>query len=219
MENDREQYKNKIFPVTYYRDHIENNEEIKNILMPVFNERYDKLKTPKSWLSNKVHTSFNNLNDDDELFFNGYNFYPNLLEDAYTKCFDNFFDSEYLISIKEIWYNYYLQDEYQEWHDHLSSIFNPIHFACVHFLSYDNDVHQPTVFKDPINKLRDHSCQLESGTSDQMYVPNVKEGDFLMFPSYLEHSVFPIEKSEKCPRVTISLNINLLKYGNKSYEL
>jgi hypothetical protein len=219
MEKNREQYRNKIFPVTYYRDNIENNEEIKNILMPVLNQRYENLQAPKSWLSNKVHTSFNNLNDDDELFFNGHNFYPNLLENAYTKCFDNFFDTEYLISIKEIWYNYYLQDEYQEWHDHLSSIFNPIHFACVHFLSYDNDVHKPTVFKDPINKLRDHSYQLEIGTGDQMYIPDIKEGDFIMFPSYLEHSVFPVKKSEKCPRVTISLNINLLKYGKKSYEL
>jgi len=40
MINDsREQYRNTIFPVTYYKDTIENNDEIKESLLPILNER------------------------------------------------------------------------------------------------------------------------------------------------------------------------------------
>ena len=214
MENPRDQYRNKIFPVTYYKDSIENNDEIKNVLLPILGERYKDLKPPESWITNKLHTSFDD--DSDELFFGGHNFYPKILEKSYKKCFENFFNDEYIISIKSIWYNYYLENEYQEWHDHLGSIFNPAHFACVHFLSYDNEIHQPTVFRDPLHKYRDHSHELEFDVVDvEIYIPNVKEGDFLMFPSYLDHSVYPVKKSQKCPRITISFNISLLKYGEE----
>lgn len=216
MKINKEQYKNQIFPVTYYKDNIKNNDEIKGILLPILSERYKKLKAPKEWLTNRVHTSFDNVEDDKELFFDGYNFYPNLLENAYKKCFENFFDAEYVISIKEIWYNYYLENEYQEWHDHLSNIFNPVHFSCIHFLSYDDEVHRPPVFKDPIDQLRDHSLELNSDYEGAHYEPKIKEGDFIMFPSYLEHCVYPTKISTKAPRVTISLNLNLLKYGNQN---
>jgi hypothetical protein len=216
MENPRDQYRNKIFPVTYYKDSIENNDEIKNVLLPILSERYKDLKPPESWITNKLHTSFDD--DSGELFFGGHNFYPKILEKSYKKCFENFFNDEYIISIKNIWYNYYLENEYQEWHDHLGSIFSPAHFACVHFLSYDNEIHQPTVFRDPLHKYRDHSHELEFDVVDvETYIPNVKEGDFLMFPSYLDHSVYPVKKSQKCPRITISFNISLLKYGEEHH--
>jgi hypothetical protein len=219
MINDsKDQYRNKIFPVTYYKDTIENNDEIKKSLIPILNERYKDLKPPNNWITNKLHTSFDRINDDcDELFFGGHNFYPTILEKSYKKCFENFFNDEYIISIKNIWYNYYLEDEYQEWHDHLGSTFNPAHFACVHFLSYDDEIHQPTIFKDPLNKLRDHSCELEYDFHGQQHIPNIKEGDFLMFPSYLDHCVYPVKKSQKCPRITISFNVFLLKYGEESF--
>ena len=215
VENHRDQYRNKIFPVTYYKDSIENNDNIKNCLLPILNERYKDLKPPESWITNKLHTSFNRINDDcDELFFGGHNFYPKILEKSYKKCFENFFNDEYTISIRSLWYNYYLENEYQEWHDHLGSIFSPAHFACIHFLSYDNEIHQPTVFRDPLHKYRDHSHELEFDVvDDDKHIPNIKEGDFLMFPSYLDHCVYPVKKSQKCPRITISFNITLLKYG------
>jgi len=217
MINDsREQYRNTIFPVTYYKDTIENNDEIKESLLPILNERYKNLEPPDSWITNKLHTSFNRIDDDhDELFFSGHNFYQKILEKSYKKCFENFFNAEYIISIKSIWYNYYLENEYQEWHNHLGSIFSPAHFACVHFLSYDNEIHQPTVFKDPLDKFRDHSYELEYDYCMQN-IPNIKEGDLLMFPSYLDHCVHPVKKSQKCPRITISFNITLLKYGEES---
>ena len=74
MENPRDRYRNKIFPVTYYKDSIENNDEIKNVLLPILGERYKDLKPPESWITNKLHTSFDD--DSDDLFFGEHNFYP-----------------------------------------------------------------------------------------------------------------------------------------------
>ena len=40
-----------------------------------------------------------------------------------------------------------------------------------------------------------------------------KANDFILFPSYLDHCVYPVKHIANCPRITISLNIKLLEYG------
>ena len=42
---------------------------------------------------------------------------------------------------------------------------------------------------------------------------NIKEGDFLMFPTHLAHRVIP-QKVSDIPRITISFNLRVLEYGN-----
>jgi len=206
-------YQRQIFPITYYQDHIENNDDIKKVLFSKIEKDYNDLVIPEGWITNKLHTSFSSKNSKKEMFFDGDNIYENVLSESYGKCFDHFFDAPYKISIEDIWYNYYTNDEYQEFHNHLGDIYNTTHFACVHFLSFDSRNHESTIFKDPNSSIRHHSVDFPSTGYTSHHIPKIKEGDFIMFPSYLDHCVYPVKHIANCPRITISLNIKLLEYG------
>ena len=206
-------YQKQIFPIIYYQDHIKNNNELKKILLPKIEKDFNNLPIPEGWMTNRVHTSFSSKKSNRELFFDNDQIYINFLESSYGKCFDHFFDAPYQISIEEIWYNYYVDNEYQEFHTHLGNIFNNTHFSCIHFLSFDPKNHEPTVFKDPNGPVRQHSIDFKSTGYSGHHNPKIEEGDFIMFPSYLEHCVYPVKNTKNYPRITIALNIKLLGYG------
>ena len=145
--------------------------------------------------------------------------YRSTLESEYTKCFEEFFDKEYRIKIvdQNIWYNVYTDGEYQELHDHIGEALNPFHWSCIHFLSFKKGEHNPPEFKDPITQIRQLSVAMEKEWVGEYYIPDVEEGTFLMFPTYLQHRVLPCVKTDY-PRVTFSFNLRVLKYGEKEWD-
>jgi hypothetical protein len=128
------------------------------------------------------------------------------------------FDKEFNVNIDKIWYNVYTNGEYQEVHDHLGTSLNHTHFSFIHFLSYNDKNHNPPEFRDPLSQLRILSLELDRNRCGEVYVPNVKEGDLLMFPSYLQHCV-PPGKPTNYPRITISFNVRITQYGREQTTL
>ena len=55
---------------------------------------------------------------------------------------------------------------------------------------------------------------MESNRYSSRYAPKVKEGDLIMFPSYLQHFVPKGEPTLDNPRITIAFNLKVLEYGN-----
>jgi predicted 2-oxoglutarate/Fe(II)-dependent dioxygenase YbiX len=206
------QHQRNIFPITYFQDHIQDHDEIKKILISKIENDHNNLSIPKGWITNKLHTSFLSKNSKRQMFFDEDAVYERVLGSAYEKCFDNFFDAQYEISIEDIWYNCYADDEYQEFHNHLGDFRNTTHFSCIHFLSFDPKSHESAVFQDPNGPVRLHSVDFSGYNSH--HIPTVNEGDFIMFPSYLEHCVYPVKNTTNYPRITISMNIKLLEYGS-----
>jgi hypothetical protein len=211
--NKDNQYQNQIFPITYFQDNISNNDELKGILLSKIKKEYEQLEPPKEWLTNKVHTSFSSVESKRKLFFDEDQLYEKFLDPAYGKCFDHFFDKPYQISIDNIWYNYYVDDQYQEWHTHLGDAFSACQFSCIHFLSFNPKIHEPPVFSDPCLTTRYHSINIDSSGYGEHHSPKIVEGDFIMFPSYLQHCVYPVKNTQDYPRITIALNIKILEYG------
>jgi hypothetical protein len=206
-----------IFPITYFKSSIEDNESIKKILVPKIMEDAKDLPIPEGWFTNKLMTSFLGEKPGKEIFFGEDRTYQSLLETRYANCLDNFFENiPYKILIDEIWYNCYIDGEFQESHDHLvraKGNYSPAHFSCIHFLSFDKTRHNPVSFHDPIQQIRCFSYELnESGYNSILY-PDINEGDFIMFPSYLIHSVEPSPPTLDYPRITISMNIRVMEYG------
>ena len=81
--------------------------------------------------------------------------------------------------------------------------YHPVHqhgavgFSAVLYVEFDSSVHEATKFYSPFN---------DPATGDLMeYQPFVKEGDLVIFPSYLLHEG-PVNKSDK-ERVIVSFNI------------
>lgn len=205
-----------IFPVTFYKTPVEDNETVKKILSPKIIEVTANLPVPEGWLTNKIMTSFGGEESRKEIFYGEDNIYDSFLEQRYTNCFDSIFEnSKYQISIDEIWCNCYVDEEFQEEHDHLSRINgskSSPHFSCIHFLSFDPTRHKPVKLYDPIRQIRCTSYELNNDEYGEFYYPNIEEGDFIMFPSYLRHSVSPSPKTPDYPRITIAMNISVLEY-------
>jgi hypothetical protein len=213
-----------IFPVKYFQDSVENNDEIKTLLVDKIMNDVQELKIPEGWFTNKLMTSFSGEKPGKEIFFGEDKTYHSVLEPKYAKCIDNFFGNgqiPYRVVIDEIWYNCYTDGEYQEQHDHLSrrspDQVGP-HFSCIHFLSFDKTRHKPVRFHDPIEQIRSTSIDIESlqyGEVNEYHHPDIEEGDFIMFPSHLIHSVCPSPKTLDYPRITIAMNITVLNYGSE----
>jgi len=119
--------------------------------------------------------------------------------------------------ISEIWYNYYKKYSNQELHNHIGLFseknqFN--FFSAVHFLKI-SDNHPTITFYNPNGT----SICYEQSKKVQTYFKNeinhsfffrnfslkVKQGDFIIFPSFLDHAVFQQKVDDS--RITISFNI------------
>ena len=194
-----------LFPVTVFQTQVENNNLLKSVLVKDILNSVENLEIPETWTTDKVLTSFtekSSIVQDNK----------SLLEKTYLDSITEIFDREVEVDIKNIWYNVYRDGEYQEQHDHIGGIFNQAHFSFIHFLCYDERDHKPPEFRDPLSQLRNLSLELDSNNWGEVYVPKIREGDLLMFPSYLQHSV-PAGKKTSYPRITLSFNISVTRYG------
>ena len=168
-----------------------------------------ELSIPDGWLTDKLTTSF----DRDEL--NHKVFESEKIHQLYMKYVSSVFDRPVSFSLEDIWFNYYIDGEYQEEHNHInhSPFLPPVHYSCIHYLKYDEEEHTSTTFHDPIENLRAHSFEMDSNYYSDKWSPKVKEGDLLIFPSYLVHHVEKSKPTPNNPRITVAFNLRLLSYG------
>jgi hypothetical protein len=162
-------------------------------------------------------TSFDGEPRGKEIFFGEDDTYQKVLEKRYGACINAIFDAPYKIDIDEIWYNVYMNGEWQEEHDHVGGPHGS-HYSCIHFLSFDPKIHQPVEFRDPLSQLRNLSVELDRNNYAHTWYPELKEGDFIMFPSYLSHSVKPGKPTPDYPRITIAFNFRVLDYQGEMYN-
>tara|TARA_B100002019_G_C21092889_1_gene509534 strand:- start:184 stop:795 length:612 start_codon:yes stop_codon:yes gene_type:complete len=198
-----------IFPVSYYQGQVENNERLKKDLLPFINRTKKNLTPPEGWLTTNITTS-HDRDDINRLFL-----FQGEMRRQYHDVLKTFFDNKFDIKVDECWYNCYENEEYQESHNHVGDPLDPTHFACVHFLCYDKQVHSPLSFLDPLEIIRSHSLEFDSHNYDFHHIPDINEGDLIMFPSYLMHEVKATKPTPGNPRITISFNFAVTKYNSK----
>jgi predicted 2-oxoglutarate/Fe(II)-dependent dioxygenase YbiX len=205
------EYRKKLFPISIFHSSVENNNKIKDLLIPhVENYKKDLNTAPSGWMTTKIITSYEN--DEINSIFQEGEELSNEIKSQYTNVLDTFFDKKWQGYIESIWFNYYENGEYQEFHTHLGTFNKLIHFAGVHFVSFDSSVHNSLIFLDPISKLRNFSLEIDSNNYNEIYTLNAKEGDIVIFPSYLEHGVKSGISTPGNPRITISFNISIQSY-------
>jgi hypothetical protein len=205
-------YKKLLFPIHIFQTNIRENPIIQDELLPKIESLYQKRSSliPDGWETDKLHTSFD-LNS-----INGNLFAENSkATQYYIEYVSRFFDKPSKLEIIDIWYNYYVDGEYQEIHNHVSgNIFQKdSHFSCIHYLKFNSEIHLPTTFLDPLESLRHHSLEMESNHYGPKYHPGVREGDLIMFPSYLDHFVRKSQPTPNDPRITVAFNLHVLEYG------
>ena len=210
-----------IFPVSYYQGQVENNDILKEQLLSRINFTKNKVQVPPGWTTTKIITSIDSDKGNKFLYEN------EELTNQYIDTIESFCDDDYIIEIDEMWFNYYIDGEYQEQHNHIDSAqeqrrktdrLTPT-FSCVHFLCYDKEVHSPLTFFDPMRVTRSHSFEFASHQHDDIHAPDISEGDIIMFPSYLEHEVKAGKPTPNNPRITISFNLKLYLMEDDNYIL
>ena len=207
----------KVFPITYYHLSMTDNDMLKDLLLDKIVADAKNLEIPEGWFTNKLMTSFDGEPRGKEIFFGEDDTYQKVLEKRYGSCINAIFDAPYKIDIDEIWYNVYMNGEWQEEHDHVGGPHGS-HYSCIHFLSFDPKIHQPVEFRDPLSQLRNLSVELDRNNYAHTWYPELKEGDFIMFPSYLSHSVKPGKPTPDYPRITIAFNFRVLDYQGEMWN-
>lgn len=212
-------YRNPIFAVPTFQSSVRDNDRIKELIFPIIHEHRKSgiTEPPNGWFTDKLITSFkddkfnNKLISDDDI--------GTEIKNQYFDVLKTFFNTSFECDIADIWYNYYQNKEYQEPHTHFGTYNSPNHFACVHFLSYNPKIHSPLTFCDPLRLVRLSTLETIGfgGYSENIDV-NAREGDLVMFPSYLEHEVRPAPPTPEYPRITISFNLKIHKFGDDVEE-
>ena len=173
------------FPTPIYILHNNNNDEIKSIVEKYYQDNKSKSRTPNTW-NCQLFTTF------------GTKKFPNDCLQKFTYLFNQFqreLGTYGNMTFSELWLNCYESMNWQEKHMHLPSKWSGVYYAI-----FDEEEHSPTHFYNPNEKLL-----ASNNFSGQIALePKVKEGDMIIFPSWLEHAA-PLNKSSKL-RATISFN-------------
>jgi len=175
--------------------------------------RCEGANIPDGWLTDNLLTSYEADNFNFDLFSKS-----EVTQRLYNKYILRFFDKPTKVNVLDMWFNYYSNGEYQESHTHIQPdmFVERTHFSCIHYLKFDPEVHQPTVFCDPLAMIRrTNSIELDSNNYNERYEPQVREGSIIMFPPYLEHYVPKSNPTPDNPRITVAFNIVLEEYGEK----
>lgn len=167
---------------------------------------------PPDWEC-KIHSSYKNNKINTKIDY--HKLYPHFKNEyeQFTKGL-NLINHNY--KIQSVWYNYYLAGYNQEYHDHVGQDHLDI-YSMVYFLKL-NEEHPKITFYNYTNyhiffssnhKIKSiYPHNINNSIIEQHWNMDVKEGDLIIFPSYLPHGVF-VQKTNN-PRITISLNISLL---------
>jgi hypothetical protein len=182
-----------------FKDHLKHNFNFTKITQEV--------KKPETWVL-PLHTSFPNISNKD-IVINKKEL--NNLKKDIKKNIDIVFEEinlpkEYIIS--NIWYNLYTNNQGQEAHDHLSTLYDKQpYWSGIYY--YKNS--SPTVFyrPDKLHKFQNFQTNSESKLHFfyiDNWFPLVEDGDIVLFPSYLTHGTLN-RNQEK--RITFAFNLLL----------
>lgn len=213
-----------IFGIPLYKSNISPNSYDKdNILNTIF-KNYEKSNERNNWdknnhISSKIHHSLcdeQNENFEKPDFSSLIPVYKSEIE-KYLKMM-NYQNLTFTFDIV----NYTVMTKGSQMSNHIHT---DCDFTTVHYLQYDNQSFDSTLFHNSndyakfltqclsknISKVSDNKSIKNSWIYQNFKVPT-KENDFLIFPAILEHSVPRIESENK--RVTVITNINVEEIEN-----
>lgn len=199
--------KSNAFEVPIYKVTLPNHKEIKEKFLKDVMPKLEGLPGPNNIGLNLYSDYFEGL---EKLGPEWIEYYNSTIVNFQKKA--GFNQNKKWVTDVDLWYNVGIEGSSQEEHDHMGG-FPGVVYSAIHYLIYDPNVHEPTIFYNPIHHtyLRNmHPCNGEDMPTDWRkgyYSPTVAEGDIVFFPSYLRHSV-PYQRS-KVIRATIAMNLTI----------
>ena len=176
-----------------------------------FPEVEKKNKKPEDW-NCSVYTTFPNIQDDDPIVSASVrDSLKSDLTDTIAKVSSEL-KIPSKITMSDFWYNIYHDNQGQESHRHLPFVGGTIPFwSGIYYnknASPTNFMRDDVIYKTHLFGGYDKSELAYPLSSD--YSPNVKDGDILLFPPHLRHSVKSLPKHKNQMRMTFSFNIYIV---------
>jgi hypothetical protein len=202
-----------------------NNHKVINLFpVPIIQIEFDKhheyyfediekiVNLPEGW-EVSVNSTFPKILDNDK-------FISPIIRDSLiidlTKCIKNVFESLKIpsnIYMDNFWYNIYHDNQGQEIHDHLGDVGTEISFwSGIYYnknASSTTFVRPDKIYKTQLFDNCEDSIIAESYFSK--YHTEVKDGDIVLFPPYLDHYVNSQDWHENNMRLTFAFNLNTFK--------
>ena len=168
-------------------------------------------RKPFNWVDS-VNTSFPNIKDDDPVISPVVR--DNLKRDLKDSIVDVFRQLNFPTNIDflELWYNIYHDNQGQEKHDHSSHVGQTVPFWSG--IYYNKNASPTEFFKcnstiTDTQKLDGYRESALASCLAKSVSPDVKDGDILLYPPYLKHSVKSKPQHKNEMRMTFSFNITL----------
>jgi len=207
-------YKTKIDPSSYEKQSI-----VETLL-----KNYNKNPVRNRWddISETHHT----LKDWDNKDYEKVD--TSSLEPVYDNIVKEFINSvKWNCPITYNWFyaNFAVNTKFMREHDHFSIDENGhCLFSCIHYIKFDKNNHSTTQFVNPLpfvmfplltNNISKSvsSKEIENSTYFNSWELNTNEEDFVIFPSWLKHTVLPNKKNSDTPRIVSVVNISV-KFQN-----
>lgn len=172
----------------------------------------DKMeRKPETWHI-PLNTSFPNIKDDDPIVDPKTR--DRLKRDLTADMIEVLKDLSILpvFELRDFWYNIYHDGQGQEPHDHLSDCMNKSPFWSVIYYAKNAS---PTVFIRPDSlgyRTQEFPLWMQSkinGCFAPSHIPDVADGDVIMFPPYIKHMV---QHAEPKMRMTFATNLILMEH-------
>jgi hypothetical protein len=195
----------KIFPTALLQFPFNNHQKY------FFSEIHETVRKPDNW-DFPINTSFPNISKDDNFI---YLETQNSLKIDLLQCIKDSLKKINLpdnIDFLNFWYNVYHGNQGQEPHWHLPSVGNVMpYWAGIYYNKNCN----PTIFHRDHGSHRTHNfLGIENSEIKDCswieYLPDISDGDVLLFPPHLIHSVRLDLQHKKLMRLKIHLTLKLI---------
>jgi uncharacterized protein (TIGR02466 family) len=185
-----------VFSLPVYQTTVGSHSGIKEVVLAEIGKLMEKPECQFEHDNSRVYSDYRLGNDP---ITRGYR---DLLLPELRPCVEEFGDSLGIkeVEIGQMWFQHYERFSFHNTHNHWPSL-----FSVVYYLQFDPEQHQATTFVHP-GALENKIYSAHNINWPSEFKPEVKEGDIIFFPGYLEHYV-PMSRSDK-PRTIISFNFN-----------
>ena len=102
----------------------------------------------------------------------------------------------------QIWMQNYERHCFHNSHHHWPAL-----YSLVYYVRFDPKKHLGTTFHHP-SRLQTVVYQIRNLKSETIFQPKVKEGDMVIFPSFIDHNV-PMNESDS-PRTIVAFNFDMV---------
>jgi len=132
----------------------------------------------------------------------------------------NTFGTTNALIVSNSWLNTSLASASQAFHTHTNSL-----ISGTFYISFDPSIHPSLILRHPRPLCSFSSYEdlpiIPTAFNSPLYKPCYKQGDLLLWPSYLEHGFFssPVPSTSTVPRITLSFNLNIASTLLHSYSL